>query len=92
MARGSYREAETYLKDGLKINPDHALILIALGQLYIETKQVPVAIKMLREATQRDAAIWEGWYQLGRAHMRQREWSYALSALERYGNVLSQTK
>src|SRR5262249_26924580 len=28
---GTYREAEVYLKDGLKINPDHVLILIALG-------------------------------------------------------------
>jgi len=79
----AYKEAEAYLNDGLKINPDHALIMIALGQLYIETKQPSSAIKILREATQRDPAIWEGWYQLGRAHMKQREWSYALSALER---------
>jgi serine/threonine protein kinase/Tfp pilus assembly protein PilF len=84
---GTYREAEAYLKDGLKINPDHVLILITLGQLYIKTKQIPTAIKILREATQRDPAIWEGWYQLGRAHMKQREWSYALSALERARQV-----
>lgn len=84
---GIYRDAETYLKDGLKINPDHVLILITLGQLYIQTKQIPTAIKILRDATQRDPAIWEGWYQLGRAHMKQREWSYGLSALERARQV-----
>jgi tetratricopeptide (TPR) repeat protein len=79
----AYKEAETYLKEGLKINPDHALILIALGQLFIETKQISTAVRTLRGATQQDPAIWEGWYHLGRAHMKQREWSYALSALDR---------
>jgi pentatricopeptide repeat protein len=26
--------------------------------------------------------MWEGWYELGRAHMKAREWKVALSALE----------
>jgi cytochrome c-type biogenesis protein CcmH/NrfG len=26
--------------------------------------------------------LWEGWYELGRAHMKQREWNLGLSALE----------
>src|SRR5262249_46748729 len=71
------------LEEALKISPDHVLILIELGQVYIEMKQIALAIKKLRTATQRDPAIWEGWYYLGRAHMKQQKWAYALSALER---------
>ncbi len=78
-----YQEAETYFQDGLKINPDHALILIALARLLIDTRQYPAAISLLRQATQRDDTLWEGWYELGRAHMLMKEWTYALSALER---------
>ncbi len=82
--QGLNREAETYFQDGLKINPDHALILVALGRLLTESKQqLPVAVSSLRRATQVDPALWEAWYELGRAHMKGREWKYALSALER---------
>jgi serine/threonine protein kinase/Flp pilus assembly protein TadD len=76
------REAEAYFLEGLKINPDHALILIALGRLYIRMNQAQVAITVLRQATQREPALWEGWYELGRAHMKAKEWKLALSALE----------
>jgi cytochrome c-type biogenesis protein CcmH/NrfG len=76
------REAEAYFLEGLKINPDHVLILIALGRLYIRMNQAQAAISVLRQATQRDPAMWEGWYELGRAHMKAREWKLALSALE----------
>ena len=86
--QGSNREAETYFQDGLKINPDHALILVALGRLYTENKQqLPAAISSLRRATQVDPALWEAWYELGRAHMKEKEWKYALSALERARQV-----
>jgi tetratricopeptide (TPR) repeat protein len=82
--QGSNREAETYFLDGLKINPEHTLILVALGRLYAENKQqLPNAISFLRQATQVDPALWEAWYELGRAHMKEKEWKYALSALER---------
>ncbi|HVB75571.1 MAG TPA: protein kinase [Ktedonobacteraceae bacterium] len=80
--RGFSREAEGYYLEGLKINPDHALILIALGRLYLRTNQVPSAISVLRQATQREPGLWEGWFELGRAHMKAREWKVALSALE----------
>ena len=83
MKQNSYREAESYFQDGLKIKPGHPLILIAQARLYMETKQVAFAIKQLRWATQQDSDLWEGWYELGRAHMKQKEWKYALSALER---------
>ena len=76
------REAEAYFLEGLKINPDHALILIALGRLYIRMNQAQVAISVLRQATLREPAMWEGWYELGRAHMKAKEWKLALSALE----------
>jgi tetratricopeptide (TPR) repeat protein len=76
------REAEAYFLEGLKINSDHALILIALGRLYIRMNQAQVAISVLRQATQREPAMWEGWYELGRAHMKAKEWKLALSALE----------
>ncbi|MBA2682296.1 MAG: protein kinase [Ktedonobacteraceae bacterium] len=86
--QGSNREAETYFQDGLKINPDHALILVALGRLYAESRQqLPAAISTLQHATQVDPALWEAWYELGRAHMKEREWKYALSALERARQV-----
>ena len=80
--RGFTREAEGYYLEGLKINPDHALILLSLGRLYMKTNQVQSAISVLRQATQRDPAAWEGWFELGRAHMKAREWKVALSALE----------
>jgi serine/threonine protein kinase/tetratricopeptide (TPR) repeat protein len=76
------REAEAYFLEGLKINPDHVLILLALGRLYIRTNQTSAAISVLRQVTQRDPAMWEGWYELGRAHMKAKEWKLALSALE----------
>ena len=76
------REAEAYFLEGLKINPDHVLILLALGRLYIRTNQSTAGISVLRQATQRDPAMWEGWYELGRAHMKAKEWKLALSALE----------
>jgi len=76
------REAEGYFLEGLKINPDHVLILIALGRLYVRMNQASAAISVLRQVTQRDPAMWEGWYELGRAHMKAKEWKLALSALE----------
>ena len=76
------REAEGYFLEGLKINPDHALILVALGRLYVRMNQASAAISVLRQVTQRDPAMWEGWYELGRAHMKAKEWKLALSALE----------
>ena len=86
--QGSSREAETYFRDGLKINPDHALILVALGRLYAESRQqLPIAISSLQRAIQVDPALWEAWYELGRAHMKEREWKPALSALERARQV-----
>ncbi|HEU5229249.1 MAG TPA: tetratricopeptide repeat protein, partial [Ktedonobacteraceae bacterium] len=85
--QGYMREAEAYFLDGLRINASHALILVALGRLYTETKQVPSAINVLRQATQSDPALWEGWYELGRAHMKAREWRLGLSALERARQV-----
>ncbi|HZR44169.1 MAG TPA: protein kinase [Ktedonobacteraceae bacterium] len=87
MEQGLNREAETNFLEGLRLNPDHALILIALGRLYITTKRIADAISTLRQATQRDEALWEGWYELGRAHMRAKEWKFALSALERARQV-----
>jgi serine/threonine protein kinase/cytochrome c-type biogenesis protein CcmH/NrfG len=86
--QGSNREAETYFQDGLRINPDHTLILVALGRLYAESRQqLPAAITTLQHATQVDPALWEAWFELGRAHMKEREWKYALSALERARQV-----
>jgi serine/threonine protein kinase/cytochrome c-type biogenesis protein CcmH/NrfG len=76
------REAEAYFLEGLKINPDHTLILLALGRLYIRMNQPSAAISVLIRVTQRDPAMWEGWYELGRAHMKARKWNSALSALE----------
>jgi serine/threonine protein kinase/tetratricopeptide (TPR) repeat protein len=87
MEQRSYREAESYFQDGLKIKPDHPLILIAQGRLSIETKQIAPAIKVLRQATQEDPDLWEGWYELGRAHMKQKEWNFALSAFERARHI-----
>ncbi len=82
MDQGYYREAEAHFLDGLKISPKHVLLLIATGRLYNETKRIPAAISTLRQATQEDPMLWEGWYELGRAHMKQREWNLGLSALE----------
>jgi serine/threonine protein kinase/tetratricopeptide (TPR) repeat protein len=76
------REAEAYFLEGLKINPDHLLILLALGRLYTRMNQAQPAISVLRQVTQREPAMWEGWYELGRAHMKAKEWKLALSALE----------
>jgi cytochrome c-type biogenesis protein CcmH/NrfG len=88
MEQNSYREAESYLLDGLKIKADHPLILIALGRLYTDTKQSASAIKRLRQATQQDPDLWEGWYELGRVHIKQKEWNFALSALERARQII----
>ncbi len=82
MEQGYYRETEAYFMDGLKISPNHALLLIATGRLYSETKRVPAAIQTLQKATQEDPMLWEGWYELGRAHMKAKEWNLGLSALE----------
>src|SRR5713101_4032438 len=81
-AQSYKREAEAYFLEGLKINPDHALILIALGRLYIELNQVSSGINILRRVTQTDPALAEGWYELGRAHMKERKWQLALTAFE----------
>lgn len=82
MEQGYNRKAMAYFMDGLRIAPDHGLMLVALGRLYIENKQYPAAIETLRKATQDDPTLWEAWYELGRAHMLRREWKVALSALE----------
>ncbi len=76
------REAEAYFLEGLKITPDHVLILLALGRLYTRMNQAHAAISVLRQVTQLEPARWEGWYELGRAHMKAKEWKLALSALE----------
>lgn len=82
MEQGYNREAEGYFLEGLKLNSDHALILVALGRLYGEMDQLKSAIDTLRQATQREPALPDGWYELGRIHMKTREWKLALSALE----------
>src|SRR6266487_3666876 len=82
MAQSYKREAEVYFLEGLKINPDHALILTALGRLYIEMNQVSSAIKILRQVTQADPTLGDAWYELGRAHVKERKWQLALTAFE----------
>ncbi|GLV58400.1 hypothetical protein KDH_52330 [Dictyobacter sp. S3.2.2.5] len=90
LEQGLTGEAVSYLKRGLEINPDHALILIALGRIYIDMKnQLPAAISTLFHAAQIDPALWEAWYELGRAHMKEKEWNHALSALRRAQQVNS---
>jgi serine/threonine protein kinase/Flp pilus assembly protein TadD len=82
--QGSHRDAENYFKKGLEINPDHALILVALGRLYTEKKhQLPMAITSLQHAVNIDPTLWDAWYALGCAHIKEKEWIYALSAFER---------
>ncbi|HTI13117.1 MAG TPA: protein kinase [Dictyobacter sp.] len=86
--QGNVREAERCFQDGLKLNPDHSLMLLALSRLFLEGKPHPArAIEMLRHAVQVDPILWEGWYELGLAHMKGKEWKYALSALERARQV-----
>jgi cytochrome c-type biogenesis protein CcmH/NrfG len=58
-----------------------------MGRLYADTRQIPAAISILRQATQLDPALWEGWYELGKSHIKNREWRLALSALERARQV-----
>jgi serine/threonine protein kinase/cytochrome c-type biogenesis protein CcmH/NrfG len=78
------KEAVTYFLEGLKASPDHALILIALGKLYLDMDRADDAIDTLRHASQKqpEPTLAEAWYQLGRAHMKKRQWKFALSALE----------
>jgi len=54
----------------------------------VDTKQPASAIKRLRQAIQQDSELWEGWYELGRAHIKQKEWNFALSALERSRKII----
>jgi Flp pilus assembly protein TadD len=73
------------LQEGLQVQPNHTLILVTLGKLYLKMGQSSAtakAINVLRQATQLEPTLWEGWYELGRAHMKAREWKVALSALE----------
>jgi tetratricopeptide (TPR) repeat protein len=82
--QGANREADSYFKTGLEINPDHALLLVAAGRLYTEMRnQLPLAIQTLQHAVKVDSTLWDAWYALGRAHIKEKEWNYALSALER---------
>jgi serine/threonine protein kinase/cytochrome c-type biogenesis protein CcmH/NrfG len=84
LEQGANRDADDYFKKGLEINPDHALLLIALGRLYTEMRnQLPLAIRTLQHAVKIDSTLWDAWYALGRAHIKEKEWNYALSALER---------
>jgi serine/threonine protein kinase/cytochrome c-type biogenesis protein CcmH/NrfG len=90
--QGQKNEAVSYFTRGLEINPDHALILAALGRILLEMRnQLPAAIASLQHATQVDPDLWEAWYELGRAHMKGREWNYALSALRRAQRVHAQS-
>jgi tetratricopeptide (TPR) repeat protein len=85
MEQGYMIEAEAYLQEGLQVQPNHTLILVTLGKLYLKMSQSSAtakAINVLRQATQLEPTLWEGWYELGRAHMKAREWKVALSALE----------
>src|SRR5260370_27981857 len=58
------REAEAYFLEGLKLNPDHVLILLALGRLYLRMTQAQAAISVLRQATHLEPSFAEGWHQL----------------------------
>jgi Tfp pilus assembly protein PilF len=82
LEQGYSRQAEAHFLEGLKINPDHTLLLIALGRLYIEMRQYKAAVSTLRKVVQQDPAQGEAWLELGRAHMKLNEWKLALSALE----------
>jgi predicted Zn-dependent protease len=80
--QGSKREAEKYFLDGLRITPEHALILTSLGHLYVELDQLRSAIDILLQATWREPNLPDGWYELGRAYMKTRDWKSALKALD----------
>jgi predicted Zn-dependent protease len=80
--QGFRGEAEKYFLEGLKITPDHALILTSLGHLYVELEQPNSAIEVLSQATRREPNLPDGWYELGRAYMKVRNWKSALNALD----------
>jgi tetratricopeptide (TPR) repeat protein len=82
MEQGYNREAEKYFQQGLKITPNHALILTSLGHLYIRMNRLRLAISTLLKATQYEPALPDGWYELGRAYMETREWQQALNAFD----------
>jgi serine/threonine protein kinase/lipoprotein NlpI len=83
MEQGYNQDAERYLLDGLKIMPDHGLILTSLGHLYLQMDRTQEAIERLNQAVQREPNLPDGWYELGRARMKTREWKLALQALEK---------
>ena len=82
MEQGYQHEAEGYFQEGLKIKPDHPLILISLAHLYGETRQISLAVNTLLRVTEYDPDLADGWYELGRIHMKENKWTKALSALE----------
>ena len=82
MEQGYQHEAEGYFQEGLKIKPDHPLILISLAHLYGETRQISLAVNTLLRVTEYDPDLADGWYELGRIHMKENKWNKALSALE----------
>jgi serine/threonine protein kinase/tetratricopeptide (TPR) repeat protein len=82
MEQGYQHEAEGYFQEGLKIKPDHPLILISLAHLYGETRQISLAVNTLLRVTEYDPELADGWYELGRIHMKENKWKKALSALE----------
>ena len=90
--QGQKNDALMYFTRGLDINPDHALILVAQGRVLLEMRnQLAAAIASFQQATRIDPDLWEAWYELGRAHMKEKEWNYALSALRRAQQVHAQS-
>ncbi len=82
---GNYDEAEKSLNTALKLSPDNSAALIALGRLRLEraanSAEVEGASALFTRAIQSDAEDPEGWYNLGRALLRQNKPTLAVEKL-----------
>ncbi|HEU4833104.1 MAG TPA: TonB family protein [Pyrinomonadaceae bacterium] len=76
-----------YLEHARKQDPNSFEMLIGLGRCYYELKRDDEALSFYREASARNAAVWEAQYYAGRIHLENGRYAEAVEPLGKANNL-----
>jgi len=82
MARGDHRQAESLVREALRLNPDRVRLYSRLGIILLHQEELEAAIAIFREGLARDPNDVSCLLGLGLAHLRSANLDLAIAALK----------
>jgi tetratricopeptide (TPR) repeat protein len=82
LARGRGDQAVVLVKDAVARNPDNALAMSLLGEIYLEQKNLPLALETLNAAIKLAPTWWSGYRDLAMAKLTANDTDGAIAAYE----------